>query len=536
MTDSPRRLLILSDLHLGRDCKAITGFERSVRPDPGFDVAFIDMLTLYTDGKESEWRLIFAGDFIDFVEVVLVPDEKGPANLLLSFEPSREERSYGLGTEAERALVKLEMTLDYHRAFFEAVARFVRRGGELVIMRGNHDAEMHWRKVQRVLRRRLAEHAFRGTEYDLDELLEERGSFQSRIEFSPWCYVEPERVYVEHGHQYDAYCSFDHQLYPVSPSDPKRIDTPLFMFAMRYFVNMMTDFLPHSVQQWRLRDYWQWLREKGPSGVLYAVRMGVGAAGRAILYAAQFAYGRVGRHNREHARRLVEEAERYRVPVDKLREIDALHDTPITRNLSELMRLLFLDRVLLVFASLLLTLLVLVVFDDVWFELAGIVLVGLAAHRINHKLEPRRFLVPGPKEAQAAAQIAAILDVPLVVMGHSHVRRLSDLGDGRMYVNTGCWLPPPPERDHKDPEAPCTCKLSHLVVEGHRPELRVFCKATKTVREADVQVSPPRASDSDPPDEAFDATVTLVPAAAPGQPRADEVGERDGGRHHRSAR
>jgi UDP-2,3-diacylglucosamine pyrophosphatase LpxH len=514
MTESPRRLLILSDLHLGRDCKAITGFERSVRPDPGFDVAFIDMLSLYTEGCESDWRLIFAGDFIDFVEVVLVPDEKGPANLLLSFEPSKEERSYGLGTEAERALVKLEMTLDYHRAFFQAVARFVRRGGELVIMRGNHDAEMHWRKVQRVLRRRLAEYAFRGTDFDLDELLEERGSFQSRIEFSPWCYVEPGRVYVEHGHQYDAYCSFDHQLYPVSPSDPKRIDTPLFMFAMRYFVNMMADFLPESVQKWRLRDYWQWLREKGPSGVLYTLRMAAGAVGRAVIYAVQFAYGRVGRYTREHAKRLAEEAERYRVPVEKLREVDGLHDTPITRNLSELMRLLFLDRALIVLASLLLTLLVLVVFEDVWFELAGIFLVAFTAYRINQKLAPRRFLVPGPKEARAAAEIAAILDVPLVVMGHSHVRRLSDLGEGRMYVNTGCWLPPPPERDHTDPSAPCTCKLSHLVVEETRPELRVFCKATKTVREADVQVTPPRSPDTEPEDDPFDATVTLVPGMA----------------------
>jgi len=513
MSSDSRRLLVLSDLHLGRDCKAITGFEGSVRPDPGFDVAFIDMLELYTRGVERDWRLVFAGDFIDFVEVVLVPDEKGPANLLLSFEPSKEERSYGLGTEAERALVKLEMTLDYHRAFFEAIARFVRRGGELVVMRGNHDAEMHWRKVQRVFRRRLAELAFRDRAYELDELLEERGTFQSRIEFVPWCYVEPGRVYIEHGHQYDAYCSFDHQLYPVSPSDPRRIDTPLFMFAMRYFVNMMTDFVPQSVQKWRFRDYLAWLRQKGPSGVLYAVRMGIGAAGRAVIYAVQFAYGRVGRYTREHGKRLAEEAERYGVTLERFREIDALHDTPITRNLPELMRLLFLDRLLLVAASLALTLGMLIAFDDVWLELAGVFLVAFGAYRINQRIAPRRFLVPGPKEAQAAAEIASILEVPLVVMGHSHIRRLSDLGQGRVYVNTGCWLPPAPERDHVDPSAPCTCKLSHLVVEGTKPELRVFCKATKTVREADVQSTPVRAGDGEL-DEALDATVTLVPGTS----------------------
>lgn len=510
MIPRPRRLLVLSDLHLGRDCRAITGFEGSVRPDPGFDVAFIDMLDLYTGGRESEWRLVFAGDFIDFVEVVLVPDEKGPANLLLTFEPSKEERSYGLGTEAERALVKLEMTLDYHRDFFAAVAGFVRRGGEVVIMRGNHDAEMHWRKVQRLFRRRLAELAFRGAEYELDELLEERSAFQARIEFVPWCYIEPGRVYIEHGHQYDAYCSFDYQLYPVSPSNPQRIDTPLFMFAMRYFVNMMSDFLPHSVQKWRLRDYLSWLRQKGPAGGLYTLRMAIGAAGRAIIHAAQLAYGRVGRYTREHARRLTEEAQRYGVSPERLREVDALHDTPITRNLVELMRLLFLDRLLLVAASLLVTLAILVAFDDVWFELAGVFAVALGAYRLNQRLAPRRFLVPGPKQAHAAQQIAEIMNVPLVVMGHSHVRRRSELGGGRMYVNTGCWLPPLPERDHVDPSAPCTCKLSHLVVEGTQPELRVFCKATKTVREADVQVTPPRAGDAEE-SAVLDPAATLAP-------------------------
>ncbi|NJK88193.1 MAG: hypothetical protein HC923_01565 [Myxococcales bacterium] len=503
------RLLILSDLHLGRDCKAITGFRGSARPDADFDRAFIDMLGHYTAGKELEWKLILAGDFIDFVEVVLVPDEKGPANLLLTFEPSKEERSYGLGTEAERALVKLEMTLDYHQAFFEALARFVRRGGELVMLRGNHDAEMHWKKVQRVLRRRLAELAFRGESHDLDELLEERETFQARIEFAPWFYLEPGRIYVEHGHQYDTYCSFDLQLLPVSPKDPKRIDTPLFMFAMRYFVNMMTDLTPHSMQAWSSREFLEWMRRRGPAGILYAVRMALGASGRAVFYAAQFAYGRVGQLTREHGKRLTEEASKWGVPAEKLRQLDALHTTPITRNLPELMRLLFLDRILLALVSLALVLLVLVVVESVWWELAAIAAIGVAAYRFNQRLAPRRFLVPGPKQAQAANDIVKIMDVPLVVMGHSHVRRMTELDGGRWYVNTGCWLPPLPSRDHVDPSAPCTCKLSHLVVIGAEPMLRVFCKASKSVREADIRITRPASADGEP--EGLDTTMTLPP-------------------------
>src|SRR5579862_9497738 len=93
-----RRLLVTSDMHLGRDCKEITGFKRA-RPDPEFDQALIDMLDFYTSAREEEWRYIIAGDFIDFIEVVVVPEVHGPLGLNISFEITEEEKSFGLGSE-----------------------------------------------------------------------------------------------------------------------------------------------------------------------------------------------------------------------------------------------------------------------------------------------------------------------------------------------------------------------------------------------------------------------------------------------------
>ncbi|MBK6689007.1 MAG: metallophosphoesterase [Deltaproteobacteria bacterium] len=491
-----RRLLVVSDMHLGRDCKEITGFIRNVRPDQEFDRAFTDMLDLYTLGKEREWRLVLAGDFIDFVEVVVAPAKQGPLDLILSFEVTEEERAFGLGSEAERALYKLEKTFEYHQDFFVRLGRFVRDGGEVVVLRGNHDAEFHWKKVQRVFRRTLADLAFRGLQLDVDETLDRREEFQSRISFAPWIYYEPGRVYIEHGHQYDVYCSFDHQLYPISPTDPKRIDTPLFAFAMRYFVNMLTDFAASNADVWTAKDYLNWLSKKGPAGLLYTARMGLGASLRLLLYAGHFTLGRVRRYGKEHAKNLAEEAARFSLPVEKLSQVDQLHHTPVNRNLSELMRLLFLDRILLAAGALTMVMLVLLVAENPWWELAGIVATGLVAWQINRKLQPRRFFVPGPKQAQAAKKIGDLLDVPLVVMGHSHSRRLTDIGSGRRYMNTGCWLPPLPGADHKDPTQPCSCKLSHLVID-QTAELRVFCKAAKTVRIADLDVTKPSVGDSE---------------------------------------
>ncbi|MEQ8979508.1 MAG: hypothetical protein RL846_16350, partial [Deltaproteobacteria bacterium] len=154
--------------------------------------------------------------------------------------------------------------------------------------------------------------------------------------------------------------------------------------------------------------------------------------------------------------------------------------------------------------------LMLLVFESPWFELAGIVTVALVGLQINRKLAPRRYFLPGPKQQEAARKIAKVMDVPLVVMGHSHVRRSSEIGQGKLYVNTGCWLPPldgAPE--HTDVNQPCTCKLSHLVVED-KPELRVFCRAAQTVRLADVAETKPHRDDEEGHDVMHNNTADIL--------------------------
>ncbi len=482
-----RKLLVMSDLHLGRDCNYITGFEGAARPDQNFDKAFVDLLDHYTTDCADEWRLVVAGDFIDFVEVVVVPQAQGPLKLHLSFEVTEEERAFGLGTEAERSLIKLDATLQYHDALFKRLGRFIREGGELVVLRGNHDAEFHWPKVQRAFRMRLTDFGFHGEHLDVDEAIEHRSAFQDRIRFSPWIYMETGRVYIEHGHQYDPYCSFDHQLHPVSPTHPSRIDTPVFMFAMRYFVNMLNDFTSHNADLWSLKDYYDWLKAKGPAGMFYTFRMGAEAIVRMMVYTIRFALGRVRRFSKEHNKKLKAEAELYGVAPGKLERIDALRHVPVNRNLSEVMRLLFFDRALLVAGALAMGMLVLMIFDNPLIELLGMAVVAGTAYWVNRKMVPRRYLLPGPKQALAARRISKTLQVPLVVMGHSHERRMAALPGGARYINTGCWLPPLHGKTHADATEPCNCKLSHLVIEEKTPELRVFCQVAKTVRVADVE-------------------------------------------------
>ena len=37
-------------------------------------------------------------------------------------------------------------------------------------------------------------------------------------QFCPWFYYQEDLIYIEHGHQYDEYCSFDYLLHPVAPN------------------------------------------------------------------------------------------------------------------------------------------------------------------------------------------------------------------------------------------------------------------------------------------------------------------------------
>lgn len=484
-----RKLLVVSDLHLGRDAAAITG-GAGARPDDSFDQAFIELLDVYTSAQESKWRLILNGDVLDFVELVITPARLrlDPLKLYLSFKASEEEKAYGLGTQAERSTAKLEAILKLHEGLFRRLAHFVREGGELVFIRGNHDAELHWEKVQRALRRRLASWAFQGQKMDVDEALDIRNAFQARVQICPWMYYEPGRIYLEHGHQYDVYCSFDTQLYPVSPTNPKRIDTPIFMFTMRYFANLLADFSPEYVDHWRGRDYLDWLKRQGPGGVLYVLRMGLYTGYRALRHAFALASGHRKEFKQEHQKRLGQQAERFGLTEDQVLLADRLHHVPVTRNLSELMRLLFLDRLLLIAVALFFCFLVLISVDSVAWELFLIAMIGSAAYQLNRRMVPRRYLLPGPKQAQAARQLAKIFKVPNVVMGHSHVRRVLPLKRGGYYFNTGSWLPPTDGHAHQRADEPCNCRLSHLVVEGDKAQLRNFCRVTKTIREVDADL------------------------------------------------
>ncbi|HET7854786.1 MAG TPA: hypothetical protein VFM04_10060, partial [Candidatus Methylomirabilis sp.] len=223
MSDDPRFLLIVSDLHLSEGWDEETK-HLSRNEDFFFDTAFSRFLARYTEDASRggyRLRLIIPGDLVDFLQVTTVP----PGGTVDGERITGRERELGLGTSPAHTCWKLRRIVSGHWVFFSALASFVSEGHDLIILPGNHDIEWVIPEVQAAFISEVASRAPAGTERGVGE----------RIRFLPWFYLEPGLIYIDHGHQYDSINSFDYFLHPYLPDG--RIDLPAGSFFVRYLFN-----------------------------------------------------------------------------------------------------------------------------------------------------------------------------------------------------------------------------------------------------------------------------------------------------------
>jgi UDP-2,3-diacylglucosamine pyrophosphatase LpxH len=249
METSPAQTVVLSDLHLSEGWDPETR-RLSRHEDFFFDEPFARFLESLRDTEDGAGptRLIVNGDFTDFLQILSLP----PGDEVFGERISPRERTYGLGTSPAKTLCKLDILVAGHPTFFGALAAFLGRGNELVIVPGNHDIEWVMPEVQESFREILV-------------LLGDDGAIRSRILFSPWFFFDREAsLYVEHGNQYDPLNSFDHFLCPFLPDG--RINLPAGSFFVRYLFNRLeTDFPfadnmkpPQRFLRWVLKSPRRW--------------------------------------------------------------------------------------------------------------------------------------------------------------------------------------------------------------------------------------------------------------------------------------
>ncbi len=446
VSSSLESLIVLSDVHLGSDLVSTQGRKRSREIDDDL-TRLIDHYRQHPPAR-GRWRLVIAGDLIDFIGMTL-PSERTD----IETAPSEEERLHGLGNARDHTLAKMRAVAERHREVFDAFGRFVADGNAITIIHGNHDLELYWEDVREELTRTLvkggeAHVASRGATLDLE-------AFLSRLEYSPWFFYRDGVAYIEHGHQYDEYCATEHILAPLSPMDPRRVARGFCDVLLRFVVRQTPGLSEHGHEEMGIVDYLRFGRRLGAGGKAELVVRFARAIRELFRLRRAHLAEATAAVRAQHEQAMARFARARKVGLRRVRALWRLQATPITKTVSGIMSSLLLDRLALAAASVTLLTVVAIIATFVplaWTAAALVAAFWIAGH---HLLRRRRKIDAVPELAMRAAAVAAIFPAPFIVMGHTHVPARQSLRDDVTYVNVGSWA-----EDDGTPRAP----RSHLVI------------------------------------------------------------------------
>ena len=210
--------------------------------------------------------------------------------------------------------------------------------------------------------------------------------------------------------------------------------------AVRYLGSAVPDLDPHGIEEWNL---WGYMR--------YAAGQGLGHMGKLWLAYGRFvkalfsaramhrSFKRRDRRQREHRARLAVVAKAGGLSIETASAIDRLSRTPLTVSTRRLGRMLMLDRFGLGLGVLVTIALLFVLVPIVW-ALVGAALAIAIAGGITRWLGQHMVTSQLPMRA-VPQRLRKLIDVPIVVFGHTHDPRWQRLRSGGVYLNTGTWLP-----------------------------------------------------------------------------------------------
>lgn len=432
-----RDLVVVSDLHIGRGRNPETGRFHSLE-NFFYDEDFLQFCRYLTHEAKERGRpltLVFNGDTFDFLRVDPVE---------ASQRVGGHERP-GPTLTPEIAAEMVRRMLAGHPTFLDGIAHLLDEGHRVVFLPGNHDIELQWPEVQAEIRRAILE---RSSTWD-----------SPGLEFHPWFFYEPGRIWIEHGCQYDAECAFRFQLRGATDRASVRAldgDMPLGNFFQRYLYNAfgpITFIVPSTRANFR---YFRWLLSNRPrllAGVL--VRNGVFSL-KLLRRLSQNAANDPGVEaaHRHELERLAEGSGL----GPKLHAIERFKTVPPNLALASRAFLLPLIRLTIGVASGALALAAL------WFwsfqaiaqlQVASgfrtllfliiqlLLLIVVVSGAVWVALQSRPDVPPRPLR-RAAQRISNLLKVPLVTFGHTHDEAIWRLPNGQgepgWYFNTGTWI------------------------------------------------------------------------------------------------
>jgi UDP-2,3-diacylglucosamine pyrophosphatase LpxH len=438
MQDYQLNTLVVSDLHLGEDLTpcAMEATSRHIDQVERQLVAFLRYYARRRDGGRP-WRLVIAGDMIDFLAVYLAVDDPRVGEGL---PHSEEERTYGFARRRDVSAIKMALVAERHPEFFRALARFAARGNRVEIICGNHDAELYWPEVQVAFREAVAA-AWRDTAESTRPGAPDAETVSGAIGFHPWFFYEPGVAWIEHGHQYDETCSFEYGLYPVRGAREELV-TNADTAVTRYITNKVEEADPHSHDAWSFRGYLSFGIGLGVRGTLRLVRAYHKFA--TVLLRTWKRHAKPSSENRRrrdrHDERLRELAAAWALPEETLRAMAGFHRRPIIRDLSRLSRLVMLDTMIIAIGGIALAALAALVLAAP-LSFAAVAMIGLSAWGAARWSSRYRSMDPSVPLQVLPERMLRYVDARYVVFGHTHRPVAQPLTDGNWYFNTGTWVP-----------------------------------------------------------------------------------------------
>lgn len=449
-------LYVLSDLHLGEG-KPRGGHRWASTEDFFHDEAFERFLHYIVEKHSDDPAgavLVLNGDIFDFLTVAAIPSDAEAA--ARGFQISPSERRFGLNPTEAKSIFKLEVIARGHHRFFEALSRFVAAGHRVELLRGNHDLELFFDGVRRRIVELLAEVDGGATIEQLEE----------RVRFHQLFYLEPGRVLIEHGHQYESTNSIRYPLLPIlgrknwlstDPETDDLLDYPLGSIFVRFFYNRVRRLDPYAprllspeqymdfVRRYNLFDVWRVLRDHYP---YFIAALG-----------PQTTTGSSRSTDEEEARHreLLEEETHEEGIDDLLKRWNDLKVVPKSASKLAVVRRTTMPVIkravwfgAFAFIALNVWLLLFRLIQNVPLVAANVVLTALfgvttAAGIAWAWINLRRKLHTERSEdvvncVEGARKLARLAKVPLVLMGHTHQvdhQVLDD--DGNQYANSGTW-------------------------------------------------------------------------------------------------
>jgi len=419
--------IVLSDLHLTEEHPKESNnslWKKFKTKEFFFDQSFSDMLDYQMKTVDGKIELVLNGDIFDFDSVTAIPQKP-------TFKITNFEKVNTMFSQLEKSIFKTEVIIKDHPIWFKSLTRFVEAGNRVVFIIGNHDLELHYEEVQRIIRKAILDSS-KGSE---------------GIRFCEWFYISHKDTHIEHGHQYDPFCVCQTPVNPfIKVHQDIRIRIPFGNMAARYLVNKMGFINPHAEANYSMtlaeytRFFFKFLIKRQPFIIWTWFSGAVVIAYRSVLYRLRepvinpLAY----------EEKVESIAKKSNASPKTVRELLTLASPSAVSSPWSIMQVLWIDRAVLFLIGLLIALQLFLVIDQlidiqIYWVLIPLALLAPFFIFYSSTVENR---VTGSKTLSGDRMrwVGLVTGANRVVFGHTHEVKHEIVGLIE-YLNPGSWSP-----------------------------------------------------------------------------------------------